>query len=69
MKARFMIEEPGNCDGTIKITMPIKDWENLRDDLALIPSRTMLITELSNLISDLIRQARTVFYPKPKGEE
>lgn len=58
MKARFMIEEPAKIEATMKITMSVKNWEELRDQLEMKwPS-----SELSGKITDLLVQARKVFY-------
>jgi len=58
MKARFMIEAPDKIEATMKITMTIKEWTELRDQLAnQWPS-----WELSRNITDLITQARKIYY-------
>ena len=58
MKARFMVEEPGEIIATMKITMPIKEWIELRDQLA----NSWPSSDLSRNITDLVVQARKVFY-------
>jgi hypothetical protein len=58
MKARFMIENPDDIEATMKITMSIKDWVELKDQLGdKWPS-----SDLYSKITDLIIQARKVFY-------
>ena len=58
MNGRFMIENPDEIKATMKITMTVKDWTELRDQLAkAYPS-----WGLSSMITDLISQARKVFY-------
>ena len=58
MEARFMIENPDKVEATMKITMSIKDWTELRDQLAkAYPS-----WKLSSMITNLLGQARKVFY-------
>jgi hypothetical protein len=61
MEARFMIESPDEIQATMKITMSIKEWTELRDELAKLET-TYLISKLSSKITDLIIQARKVFY-------
>lgn len=64
MDARFMIESPDDIVATMKITMKVKDWEALREQLqAKHPS-----SELSYNISSLLTQARRVIYPEPKPD-
>lgn len=59
MEGRFMVEDPKKIVATMKITMPISEWEELRDQL----NRKWPSNDLLNLITDLISQARKVFYP------
>ena len=59
MQARFMIEKPDEIEATLKITMKVKDWEALRDQLiGKWPS-----SDLGNTITDLLAQARRRVYP------
>ena len=58
MRARFMFENPSDIEATMKITMSIKEWENLRDQLAeRWPS-----ARLSMCITSLLSEARKVAY-------
>lgn len=58
MKARFMVESPDEIEATMKITMTIREWTELRDQLAnKWPS-----SRLSSFITDLVMQARKVYY-------
>jgi len=53
-----LIENPDKVEATMKITMSIKDWTELRDQLAkAYPS-----WKLSSMITNLLGQARKVFY-------
>lgn len=59
MQARFMIEKPDEIVATMKLTMPVKEWEELRDQLSSKwPSH-----DFSRAINDLLSQARKVVYP------
>jgi len=61
MKAILTMEDPGNIEATMKITMTLEAWTNLRDQLQdKWPS-----SDLSCTINDLIMQSRKVFYPEP----
>lgn len=61
MIAKFRIEDPDNILATMEITMSIKDWNELRNQLdEAHPS-----WRLSSAIRDLLSQARKVFYPNP----
>ena len=64
MKTRFMMENPDEIEATLKITMSLKKWGNLRDQL----SNTYPSWELSAAIADLLGQAREIFYPKVDEE-
>lgn len=62
MKARFMIESPGDVEATMKITMTVTEWENLRDQLACKwPS-----SRLSQAITSVLADARRVVYAEEK---
>lgn len=58
MKARFMLENPGDAVATMKITMTIKQWEELQ---ALLPSEWPA-WKLSSAITHLLAEAKRVFY-------
>lgn len=58
MKARFMIEAPDEIEATMKITMSVKEWTELRDQLqSKWPS-----SRLQSAITDVLSQARKVYY-------
>lgn len=58
MQARFLIENPGEIKATMKITMTVKEWEELRDQLAnKWPS-----SRLSQAITQVLCEARKVYY-------
>ncbi len=59
MDGRFMMENPEKLMATMKITASVKEWEELRDQL----TRDWPSWQFSNLITDLITQARKVIYP------
>jgi|GEM_PF-5859864 len=62
MKARFMIEEPREIECTMKITMSMKEWENLRDQLdSKWPS-----SRLQSAIKQVLSEARKVYYATDK---
>lgn len=65
MKARFMAESPDEIVMTMKLTMSLKQWSDLRDQLE---SKWPAI-DLSRKISDLLTQGRKVFYAKMEDEE
>jgi hypothetical protein len=58
MKARYMIEEPNAVEATMKITMTVKEWEDLRDQLA----QRWPSSRLSSAITNLLSEARKVVY-------
>ena len=58
MKARFMIESPDEINATMKITMTVKEWTELRDQL----DNKWPSWKLSSAISDVLSQARKVYY-------
>jgi len=58
MKARFMIESPDEMVATMKITMTVKEWGELRDQLeSKWPS-----SRLSCAITSVLIEARKVYY-------
>lgn len=58
MRSRFMLEDPKNIEATMKITMPLRQWEELRSQLQdKWPS-----SDLSSHINSLLSQGRKVFY-------
>lgn len=62
-QARFMIEKPDDVEATMKITMSVREWTELRDQLAdKWPSSWM-----SGAITDLLSQARKVYYEEQKA--
>lgn len=63
MKARFMIEEPGEIQATMKITMAVKEWEELRDQLA----QKWPSSRLHSAITSVIIEARKVYYAPEIG--
>lgn len=58
MKTRFMLERPDDCEATLKITMTLKEWDQLRAQL----SHAWPSWKLSSAITDLLTQARKVFH-------
>jgi len=58
MKARFMIENPQEIECTMKLTMSVKEWEKLRDQLeSKWPS-----SRLQQAITQVLSEARKVYY-------
>lgn len=58
MKARFMIESPDEMQATMKITMTVKEWTELRDQL----QNKWPASRLSTAITNVIIEARKVYY-------
>ena len=64
MQSRMMIERPGEVEVTLKLTMPAKEWENLREQLvSAYPSWT-----LAQAITDMLVQVRKIIYPTVEPE-
>lgn len=58
MKARFMIENPKEIECTMEITMTVKEWEELRDQLVVkYPS-----FKLSKAVTSILNEVRKVYY-------
>lgn len=65
MKARFKMENPKDAEYTMTLTMTANEWEKLRNQLVeKWPSGS-----LSSAISDLLEQARRIFWAEPEVEE
>jgi hypothetical protein len=58
MKARFMIENPQEIECTMKLTMSVKEWENLRDQL----ENKWPSSRLHSAIAQVLSEARRVYY-------
>jgi hypothetical protein len=58
MRARIMVENPDEIEMTLKLTMSIKDWCQLRDDL----SKAYPAWKLSHAITEMLSRARKVFH-------
>ena len=71
MKSTFMIEEPKKIDATMKTTMTIEAWENLRNQLREVGNvySTFPTNVFIAQINDLLLQARKVFYPTIEEKE
>ena len=58
MRARFFIEAPDEIEATMKITMSVKEWTELRDQLA----REWPSCRFGDAITSVLSQARKVYY-------
>lgn len=58
MKARFMIEAPDDIQATMKITMSVKEWIELREQL----QQKWPSSRLSQAITHVTAEARKVYY-------
>jgi hypothetical protein len=59
-----MIENPDSLEATMKITMTLKEWTELRDQLSEVWPSSILSQHITNLLS----QGRKVFYSKVDDE-
>ena len=50
MKARLLIENPNDVEGTVKLTMKMSEWEALREQL----QNAWPSSQLSYAITDLL---------------
>ena len=64
MRARFMIENPETIEASMKITMTIGQWVLLRDIL----TEKHIHHYLSSAITDIVIDARRIYYPNPTTE-
>lgn len=58
MSARMMVEKPEELEMTLKLTMPMKDWESLRDQL----TRAYPSWKLSGAITEMLARARKIYF-------
>ena len=58
MRARFFIESPDEIEATMKITMSVKEWTELRDQL----EQKWPSCRLSSAITNVLIAARKVYY-------
>ena len=64
MQTRLKVEKPDDVEFTMTITMKATEWENLRDTLAT----KWPASELSYRISDLLSQARKIFWAEARPD-
>jgi hypothetical protein len=57
MKAQFKFERPEEIEATMTVTMPIREWEKLRDQLAEKWPSSRLCTCITNLLIEAHRTA------------
>ena len=73
MKTRLMVETPHDVVFTMKITMTAKEWESLREAMDKLDlhekNKHGPVRMLMGHITDLLAQARKVFYPIPSTKE
>ncbi len=62
MKARFYVEKPEQAEATMVITMTIKAWKQLQQEL----THVWPASELSMSISNLVNQAEKHFHLEPE---
>ncbi len=58
LKARYMVESPDEIEMTAKITATMREWCELRDQL----ENRWPASRLSSVISEMLADARRVFY-------
>ncbi len=63
MRARFLIENPDDITCTMKLTMTVKEWTELRDQL----TEQWPSWDLSRAITSVISQARKIYYEEQDG--
>lgn len=60
IKARMMVEEPEKMEMTLKLTMNMKEWDDLRNQLnTAYPS-----WKLSMAITEMLVNARKIYFAK-----
>lgn len=59
MKADIRAEKPGEIEFTVTLTMPLKNWIELRDSL----SEKWPATDLRYAINQMVHQAQEKFWP------
>lgn len=65
MKGEFSANNPQDIEFTLTLTMKLKDWLELKKQLTTdYPS-----WRVGEEISDMVMQAKKVFYPEPRDEE
>ncbi len=64
MKSTMVVEAPGEIEFTLSLTMPLKTWMHLREQLPRDGSWPS--SDLRYAINDMVRQAQEKFYPAPQ---
>lgn len=60
MRAKIIVERPEDIEMTLKLTMPISEWDRLRGQLSLgYPA-----WKLTSAINEMILRARATYYAK-----
>ncbi len=65
LNARYMVENPDEIEMTAKITATMKEWGEMRDQL----QNRWPSSRLSLVISEMLADARKVFYPTQDDPE
>lgn len=69
MDCRLKCEKPGDIVYTLTVTMKADQWEKLRDQLdASSLSQSYPAYNLRREITDLLGQARKIYWPAPAPE-
>lgn len=59
MRMHYIVENPEQITCTMKITMTVKEWEELRDEL----SNRWPASRLTSAITSVLTNARRLIYP------
>ena len=65
MQARFKLENPKAIEATLTLTLTLEQWERLREQLEY----NWPGSDLRNVITDLLAQARKVYWPNEEEGE
>jgi len=63
MKANFTTTNPGDIEMTMELTMNLKEWKKLKNQL----SEDWPSWDLGSKITSMVYQAEQSFYPKEGG--
>jgi len=61
MNANFRIENPDKLDASMSITMSVKEWKELANQIKCL-NQEWPVSDLFLKITDLISKCETVFY-------
>lgn len=69
ISSRFKVENPDSIVMTLTMSMTVKEWTELRDQLSQNGSAAWPAWQVQAHITDLIAQARKIYWPSADADK